>query len=913
MPEINDQQPEEPGTAEVQDAASTRTIFGIKISFAGKGERMEMKDENGQKVLQVNPKRFPNEKEALRKAVIEAAYIDSLKATFATNEQGVIALLKEKKLSAKTALHLRGIKALKLWEEHTAQEIAGIIPAHLTARAQFDFACEQYLLTGKIPDGLSEKVREALSKLPERDSQNVLDVIAQERRILRSAVKHFEKYVAPLREEAAKIDRELKKTEREDYVPPQFRGEMVPLDPESVRFKVFPPIPGYYRGRIFRYDPGLKRLVAEVTEKSTWSPQEFPENIEELPRYTFEGEYEPGEENVLPMPYKALPLPDTLQPADAFTIMRDRNGTFSLEPKKEIKEPVAFKFTFLMCETDENEINDEPLPRDTEKFSGSLDEKSRKTLDQIRSDKFLSELDRSRSITAFTQSRFVYPEDKQVEEMNQRYRNASENLRPEMDAHGIADCHWSNINASLLDRELDIPSRVPNGYFITKNPDCDFSAIGGIGHAWREVWDRTSDPEDPKWEKMDATPNKKDQKDEEKDKRDPGDVQAEDAEPGELSEEAIAAIIEEVGTVPALQRDTANALFQARTKVSPEKWRKVEAFIKQVNELKVPKEDQIPETPEIQRLYGDRIKAQKGTLQREFEKLFALICEHRQIPRRAFRGPVPQSEGVLLRDAVTATIDIMAGSSDPGGFETEVSKPKTVIDVKAFEEDVLVDLTASMEDRDSFGHVMKIEQKKLILGMLYHLMRLNALLNDSRTRSDLRTPVQIKSEIFGIRGIGDAKGIWSVLKTSQETITEQLLTQLADELDKTSAGQGDCLSALKAYRESITPETQKRLQNGELVKMLTIYSDGMVYCLACGKECHDYQVDVEILQLIKQEVQALREMGVIVQGIGFTKKAEAIKAICADSQDPDAAVLVDDCSRAVLAQQKMLMKHLKKL
>ena len=913
MPETKDQQPEELESTEVRDAINPRTILGIKVSFAGTGGRMEMKDENGQKVLHVNPKRFPNEKEALRKSATEAAYIASLKTAFATNGQEAVALLKEKKLSAKTALHLRGIKALKLWEEGTAEEIAGIIPASLTAQAQFDFACEQYLLTGKIPDGLSEKVAEAFSKLPERDGQNALDVIAQERRSLRSAVEHFEKYVAPLRLEVSKIDKELKKTEQEDYVPPPFKGELVPLNPENVRFKVYPPVYGYYRGRIFRYDPSQKRLVAEVTEKSTWNPQEFPENTEELTRHTYEGKYEPGEENILPMPYKAFPLPDTLQPAGVFALMRDRNGTFSLEPKKEIKEPVAFTFTFLMCETPENEINDEPLPRDTEKFHGPLDEKSQKTLDQIRSDKFLSELDYSRSVTSFTRSRFVYPEENEMPEMNNRYGRAGENLRPEMDAHGIADCHWSNINASLLDRELGIPSRVPTGYFITKNPDCDFAAIGGIGHAWREVWDRTSNLEKPKWKSMDATPNKKEQEDEEKEKRDPGDVQAEDAEPGELSDEAIAAILDEVGTVTATQRDVADALFQTRTNVPPEKWRKIEAFIKQVNALKVPKEDQIPETPEMSRLYGDRIKAPKDTLQREFEKLFALICEHRQIPRRTFRGPVPQSEGARLRDSVTAAIDILAGSSDPGGFEVESVKQKTVIDVKAFEEDVLVDLTASMEDRDSFGHVMKIEQKKLILGLLYHLMRLNALLNDSRTRSNLRTPVHIKSEIFAVRGVGDAKGIWSILKTSQEAITEQLLTQLADELDKTSAGQGDCLSALRAYKASITPEMQRRLQNGELIKMLTIYSDGMVYCLACGKENHDYQVDVEILRLIKEEVQALREMGVIVQGIGFTKKAEAIKAICADPKDPDAALTVDDCSHAVLAQQRTLIKHLKKL
>jgi hypothetical protein len=266
-----------------------------------------------------------------------------------------------------------------------------------------------------------------------------------------------------------------------------------------------------------------------------------------------------------------------------------------------------------------------------------------------------------------------------------------------------------------------------------------------------------------------------------------------------------------------------------------------------------------------------------------------------------------------LRDPVTATIDVLSGSSDPGGFEVEAVKERTVIDIKAFEQDVLVDLTASMNDRDSAGHIMKVEQKKLILGMLYHLMRLNALLNDSRTRNSLRTPVQIKSEIFGVRGIGDAKGIWSWLKTSEEAITEQLLAQLADELDKTSAGQGDALSALRAYKEKITPGMQRRLRSGELIKMLTIFSDGMVYCLACGKENHDYQVDVEILALIKKEVEELRAMGVIVQGVGFTEKSGAIRAICGDEKDPDAAVIVEDTSRAVLAEQRMLIKHLKRL
>lgn len=893
-----------------------RTLLDITLFFEETAAgRMEMIDQGGKKVLQVNPNKFANKEEALRKGISEAAYIASLKAVFRTSRTEVEDFLARKAAHTQMALRLRGMKMLKEWEPAAAEKIAVYVPAHLTALAQFDFACEQYLLTGKFPEGLSEKVNEALSKLPVKDGLNPLDFMTQERRTIQSAVEdYFEKYIAPLRAQVWKIDRELKKTQREDYVPPQFRGERAPMNPEAVRGRVEPPIYGLYLGRIFRYDPELKKLVAEVTEKSTWAPEQIPENVEELTKHSYTWKYIPGEENVVPLPYKAFPLPFTIEPEDAFMLMRDRNGSFSLEPKKEILRETEVKFTFVIYETAENEINDEPLSGDTEKFSGPLDEKSRQELDRIRADKFLSEFDQSASIDAFTRKRFVYPEDNQMGEMDERYKAAGENLRPEMDSRGIADCHWSNINASLMNRELGIPSRVSTGFFVKKDDRLPFAAIGGEGHAWTEVWDRTTNPQYPKWEVMDATPGKKEQKEEEEEKEDlkPEDIQA-PTPPCEITEEMIAKVLEGVDTVQAAKRDVSDALFKARTNVSPEKWRKVKEFIDQVNRIAVPKEDQIPETSAMRRLYGERITTAAGTLEREFQKLFALICEHRKIPRRTFRGPVPMSEGARLRDPATAAIDVLSGSTDPGGYEVEVVKNRTVIDVKAFEEDVLVDLTASMNDRDSAGHIMRVEQKKLILGMLYHLMRLNASLNDSRTRSNLRTPVQIKSEIFGVRGVGDAKGIWSILKTSKEAITEQLLVQLADELDKTTAGQGDALSALRAYRKKITQEMQKQLKSGELVKMLTIYSDGMIYCLACGKENHDYQIDVKILALIKEEVRALREMDVIVQGVGFTEKAGAIRAICGDEKDPDAAVIVEDTSKALPAQQRMLIKHLKKL
>lgn len=127
------------------------------------------------------------ESAARRKSLIQGAYIAALKSSFAASGSELTGLLQEKKTLVQKALRLRGIKALSLWEKDTAEEIAGITPQNLSARAQFDFACEQYLLTGKFPEGLSEKVGEVLARIPQRNGQNVLDAIAQERRSLNSA------------------------------------------------------------------------------------------------------------------------------------------------------------------------------------------------------------------------------------------------------------------------------------------------------------------------------------------------------------------------------------------------------------------------------------------------------------------------------------------------------------------------------------------------------------------------------------------------------------------------------------------------------------------------------------------------------------------------------------------------------
>jgi hypothetical protein len=256
----------------------------------------------------------------------------------------------------------------------------------------------------------------------------------------------------------------------------------------------------------------------------------------------------------------------------------------------------------------------------------------------------------------------------------------------------------------------------------------------------------------------------------------------------------------------------------------------------------------------------------------------------------------------------------MSDNPDPMGYEMDAEKKKTMLDVTEFEEDSIIDLTSSMDSTDDHGNMMRVEQKKVILGILNQLMKLNKNLNDSRTRGTLREPLQIRSQVYSIHGSGQKnRGLWSVLKSRRETLTEEILMNLADEMDKTTPGAGDLLSAIRAYKATLTPEILKKLKTGKYVKMLTVYSDGNMYCSACGCESCNVEMHHENIRAIQKEVEELRALGVTVQGIGFTEKARAIEVICRDPEDPDSATVIDDVSGAALARQKMLIKQLKKL
>tara|TARA_Y100000031_G_scaffold73707_1_gene81437 strand:+ start:3465 stop:6374 length:2910 start_codon:yes stop_codon:yes gene_type:complete len=917
-------------TEELIDLPTDRIVLNQQIEFCREGKRISMDRQNEAHVIRVNVSRFPTAEDAERAANVQASYVNALQRHLQSDTNRTLEALKEQDRAAHAALRLKGVQTLSEWEPTELEKLKRIAETPHTLTQLFDQACEQYILTGSFPDNIPEEVTEALKSIPRRGDKSALDYVAQGNRSLASSAKLFSNHIEPLRKALRRSEGEKRTTERDDYTPPNFQGETEPLDLESVRWKVEPFVGGYYRQQLFRYDPNAQRIIAEPTEKNEFRLNELPDDIDELQRYTFRGMFVPGEENRIPFPEHGLPLPETLDPKEKFLLMRSSAGIFSLEPCLQdvnLTQPVPYSFEFVLVSTKDNAIDDEPTENDLVTIDGTLDEQADTLVTQIKGNAFLDANDRARGVVLGTKKQFRYPKDEERSGMDEQYCSAGGALHTEMAALGVADCHWSNIRASDLGRRLDVPMRTPAGYFVTKHPDCDFAPIGGIGHAWSERWDEKKSA----WVRMDATPPQENDEENERDENEraegpggePEESSGSEEDPTQevdetgvlsLSEEEIRQLLEELTEDQPSEREIADALFRERSGVSATDWKKVEEFIENVNASRVPQEAQIEETADLLQNFRDRITATKGTLKREWQKLFCLIADKRKITKRAFRGPVRQSEGQRLGDPVAAYIDIMADETDPSGFEIDAKRTEHIIDVRAFEEDAIIDLTSSMEDTDEHGNVMRVEQKKTILSLLYHLMKLNEELNDSRIRSQLRTPLQIRSEVYSIHGSGRKdRGHFAKLKGSDENITEAALVHLARELDTTTPGSGDLVSALRAYKNGIDGETQEKIRSGELVKMLTIHSDGNTWCSACGCESCNVEMHRESIAQAQKEVADLRQLGVIVQGIGYTENGRSIQLICSDKSDPEAAVVVQDTTRAIAARHSMLSKHLRKV
>lgn len=864
-----------------------REVYGnVAVLSRRVGARVAWSDDHSE--VRVNTTLFPNEAQARIATLRQVGGHLGLTQAIQRDANVLLQTSRDYPEATEPILRWQGLAQLRESNPDILRD-QPISPQNQSLTQEFQWALDTYVLTGKLPDQLSDAVASAVRRIPHPQGRSLVDYIASGR-YLRFDGQNFATHLKPLIDELVAADRQTGQSKQFEYRPSQTQdiGEenKEPIQEGDITVSVTPFYGGYYREQVCRYDPVARQIVKESGAKQSWDIEEAPDDASVWQtKRTYEGTLQPGQEVLVKLPYGALPLSATLQPANSLQFMRDDLGIVSVDPKMQGQQVTAgkYSFDFVLASNTSNELNIPPTERDFTPAGGDIDPETQTLLDDLSSQSWMSDVKKGREVALYVRKKLRYPEDPaEIGQIDSSYSSAGTDLWTKIAETGIAHCYWANIFRDELCKRLGIASRIATGpYVASKDPRFEFAVVEAKGldkHAWGEVWE----PEKGAWthKGMDATPAKKQEKQEDQD----GEQQPLDGDFGEslvdqpqLSQEEIERLYEklseqvESAIPPPTPEEMAARQFEQETGVPFRDWHNLETWINGVNKTPVPAEISI--------------RHRSSTIYDEWRELFNLLYKRREIPHEQYKGPVRQSEGEFLDDSVTAYIDLRSGDDDPLGYQISHQKPTERVEVSVFDDDFLLDVSGSM------AGLPADEQRKMVLSSEYNIRNLNARFNHSQNKRWMRTPLSVKSRV-GV--FGD----WTnTLQESTGIITERSLLALDGALKSHDQSSRGLREALKQYREALDPETLQLIRERKTTKVLTIVSDGDVTDQA---GCID-------------EIKQIRGMGVVIQGLGFGSNAQEIKVVCHDPADPDAAVVTDDVREATLLRHKLLMKQLSKL
>lgn len=880
--------PEEPIQAE-----TAHLLAGIKIIERTTGARLSWNEDKTE--LRINTSLFPTENLARFTALRLVAVQAGLKQAVRADTGVALNLFKQHQGVAEHVLRWQGLFSLRE-SGQIPHEYYPAQPQNQTLLQEFYWAVDVYILTGKYPDDLPDKVKDVISRIPKnQEGLSFIDLVKSGRH-LKFDGQNFQQYLQPLIDELVQADRETANSGAFEYRPSQTPDTLASeeaIEESDVLVRVEPFYGGYYREQVCCYDPDSRLIVKEAGTKSIWDIGDLPnDEVVWQKKKTYRAKITSGQEILIKLPYDALPIIDSLQPPGVFQFMRDELGIISLMPKNgaDISHITEFSFDYLIVKVEANSLNNPPTDKDLKPVGGDLDLETQALIDDLATQTWMTSTQKAREIVRYLHQKLRYPQDRtEIGQIDNLYQNTPPTeLWEKMIETGIAHCYWANILRDELCKRLGIASRIIAGpYVANKDPRFDFAVVEANGvdkHAWGEVWSLEAQAWTHKG--MDATPPK--QKDDHQDEQ-PASSEDLDGDFGEpptdqladqpaLSDQEIKQIYQQLveDLKQAIQQELSTEQrfvqqFEQEKGVSYAEWQVFENWIKDVNSTTIPAEMSI--------------KGKLSTLYQEWQDLFDLLCKKRQIPRQVYRGPVRQSEGGILTDPVTAYIDIASGDTDPLGFAIPRNKPKEIVEVSEVDDDFILDISGSMSG------LPEEEMRKMVLSASYNIMRLNERLQHSRNRSQMRTPLGVRSTqiTFG-------SGATSLVN-KEDMMSERELLKLNKALKAQNQNSAGLLMALQAYQVSLDKKTLGEIKQKKRIKILTIVSDG------------DVTNQADCIALIAQ----LRLLGIIVQGIGFGSQAQDIKVVCHSPIDAEVAVVIDDVRQATLTRHKLLMRHLSKL
>lgn len=382
LPDANERRTAEPvvGGFRVSEA------LGVRIGIADSGKKFSVAREDGKTSISVNRKRFSSDDAATIAAVTEASALAETETLLKSDPKSFLRVADKRSLLS--ALRIAGTAKIKSESPDLAEAIANQPFSGNSVREEFEHACRQYVLTGKLPTSVSDAVRSALSGMKSKGGKNALDFLASGGYSADRMATLYREHIVPALDRAvAAAKAETGTTEGDSYRPNTGLEQSETMSEDQIETKVEPFFGGYYRGHVFRYDPEKLQIVEDPTDKSAFVSDIPDEELENEKIRTFSGIWKSGKEKILELPYGALPIPESLRISTNGsqnavtktlsrifgkgnsvhgTVMRDSRGVFSLEMSENAVGEIPFSFDFVVKLAPSNALGDKPSPEDSD-------------------------------------------------------------------------------------------------------------------------------------------------------------------------------------------------------------------------------------------------------------------------------------------------------------------------------------------------------------------------------------------------------------------------------------------------------------------------------------------------------------------------------------------------------------------
>lgn len=897
----------------------TEQRLGWRIEYVSDSNRKAIAANPTLRMVTVNVDKYHSRDAARFHGTIEAARAYGLGNTVReVSVEELSSLMLEHPSIVSDLCLFEGLGFLQRNESVSALPLTDQFPLADSYEAEFRNACAWCVLTGAFP-AVSEKVNEQLTTLPvsPKTGLHLLTALGSGEKSFEIRKRNYTQYIAPALEKLRAVDRDLKDLASDSFIPSTDTSQLEQLSEDEIFMRIEPFVGGYAPERVYsEVDWASMSMVDPGVASARWKE---PTDIVLPKRSLFIGVFD---SDALDQPYRiplqstAIPITESL--TSSYALRRDDYGCYLLERsqssvKDPQKEKVTVSFEFGLSKDGHEWMMREP----TEKEKAIPQEIVQTFSGETRA--FLEELSESRitdracaiRVAKRVQEMLEYVQDSAVGKV---YEAAGTNYFAQLERLKKADCDVSNFYGLALLRALGIPCMMAIGYHVKRDKRFSFAALAGSRHAWLYYYDRDIQ----QWEKIDMTPPSQDEpQGEEEDGsdgegfgfREEGEGRIEPVETEESDIVRVWSAEELAELVSVLQQTSQSAqeanlfprgespasLFEKEYGVPLEQWEIVRAYIDRVDATPIPRDETI-----------ERIA--DSTIGEEWRSIFELLLIAYQLPDARRQQMVRQSQGDDLIDPTSAAIDVLSGVQDPFGYANKRRALRTEHLPINFSNDMLLDLTASMEARDENGTLLKEAQRQFVLSDLFHGFKLNEEL--SQHEAELGVVPYVTNALYSIHGAGFAEQ-----SRGPERMTIQRIARLYDELNATTKGAGNMLGALRAYRETIfaTPDLIRQIKEGEILKTLTIISDGNLWCSMCGKEECTYQLHAGVISQTSALVNELRSIGVFVNAIGFTVLSKPVVEIFKDTNNPRASQVARDVRQAVMLHHGQIAQSLERV